>query len=296
MKKLIYLISILTLLLIATACTPTPDPVPIPPLEPTPTATIAPEETPEPEEEPQALPALDLVGRWAHVEFTISETIDGEETPGTVYDWLNMWLEIREDNTFLWVAYGTIEGSLVQTGEHSFSATNLAAHSEGETWYPEEDQWLEYFPQTGLIRYTRFNPYGMFYMHDYFAPDVIADVRVQVATEELLNQFAAFHEFIEFDEPGYQRILITTDRVLRDFHFISISMEEFADGELALMAEEFLYTVAEVTPDMPFVVTWMDQGTIPHRGISFRDENGQMRGFTINLSGYDGSIILGDLW
>lgn len=91
---------------------------------------------------------LDIVGLWEH-----------HPTEGTdiaYADWLTFTIEIRNDYTFTWSAYGALSGSLTYIGNYSFVAANLVASSEGQTWYPEEDEvTISYDPDSGLLSFTR---------------------------------------------------------------------------------------------------------------------------------------------
>lgn len=124
-------------------------------------------------------------------------------------------------------------------------------------------------------------------------PPIIEEVEISidVLKDELLDKYASFEEFIEFDDEGFQRIIITTNVLVKDFKFIEIGFEE-RDSNIVLLEDKVLYSLEELSPEKPFLVTWMDQGTIPHRGISFVDESNEVRNFYITMSGEDGSLLL----
>ena len=108
-------------------------------------------------------------------------------------------------------------------------------------------------------------------------------VSARMATAELLDEYDSFVEFIEFEDfegEEHPRLLIVSNALLHDFRFIEVG---FDDEDFIIYERESLFTAEEISPDMPFVVTWINWGTLPHRGISFTDENGNVRNFTINL-------------
>ena len=121
-----------------------------------------------------------------------------------------------------------------------------------------------------------------------------AEIQAEFATDELLAQFGSYHEFIEPGEEGSPKIILMTNIPVRDFHFVEIVVEIDDDFNIDFYADTVLYTVDELTPDEPFVVTWLNRDEFPHRGISFVDETGLTRFFTIGMGG-DGSVWLTEL-
>ena len=113
-------------------------------------------------------------------------------------------------------------------------------------------------------------------------------VSVDCATNELINKYDAVEEF---DEAGDQKIILTTNLAVKNFRFIEIGYQE-EDGSIKFFENKALFSLDEFLPNKPFVVTWMEQGAIPHRGVAFDDENGATRHFYLSMSGEDGSVLL----
>ena len=109
-------------------------------------------------------------------------------------------------------------------------------------------------------------------------------------SDAFLSQYTSFETFVEFDDKDYQRIYITTNITVKDFKFIEIEFDP--DSDHFFREKGVLYSLGKLLPDKPFVVTWMGWGTMPHRGITFVDENNVKRYFTIHDSGYDGSLLI----
>jgi len=119
------------------------------------------------------------------------------------------------------------------------------------------------------------------------------NIQIAFAADELPYQFESFHEFIHVEEAVY--MIIWTDTPVTDFDFIWISnsfdladwdVEE--DTELFFFVEEIIYSVGELTPEMPFKLrTWGDWGPLPRIGVSFVDTNGITRYFSIQQSMMD---------
>ncbi len=122
-----------------------------------------------------------------------------------------------------------------------------------------------------------------------------AAIEITPATDELLAQYASCDEIdASWDEYGV-KLLLTTDRTLRDFNLFSLIWDEAA-GKLVVPAEgSELYRaaeLAELTPDKPLVVWVSFPGVFPTVGFSFTDADGAFKSFHIIQSGEDGSVLL----
>ena len=126
-------------------------------------------------------------------------------------------------------------------------------------------------------------------------PELAEEVHltVELATDENLSIYDSFAEFIEFDDEDYQKIILATNIPVKDFKFIEVGFEE-VDGDVVFLEKDVLYLLEELTAEEPFLVTWMEWGSIPHRGISFIDETDTTRYFYLGMSGEDGSLYLAE--
>jgi len=119
--------------------------------------------------------------------------------------------------------------------------------------------------------------------------------RIDLA-EELIPEYASYIEFIEFEEfdgEPHQRIAIAPYQIpMRDFRWIEIGLDDEAeDWRFMFYERSVIYEAGDIEPRTLFVVTWMNWGTLPHRGISFVDPFGVRRYFTLNTNNaypYDG--------
>ena len=107
-------------------------------------------------------------------------------------------------------------------------------------------------------------------------------------TEEFYNKYNTFDEFIDFSAPGYNKIYIRTNITIKDFKYIEAAYEP----NIGLVEISVLYSQDELSPEKPFVVTWMQPGTLPNRGITFVDENNMERKFFVHASGFDDSLLI----
>ena len=117
-------------------------------------------------------------------------------------------------------------------------------------------------------------------------------VRAQWAAES--SQFLPdCDEYVADDSEPQSEILFTAESDTADFTLLTLTLDEAAleAGEFAFSAEE-LYVYGTLTPECPLLVRLTFTGTIPRYGISFTDENGEVRRFALDVSGMDGSLLL----
>ncbi|MCL2545867.1 MAG: hypothetical protein FWE06_01565 [Oscillospiraceae bacterium] len=117
-------------------------------------------------------------------------------------------------------------------------------------------------------------------------------------TESLLLSYDSFVEFADpradSAQPDINPTVIATSSTVSMFRYIEILFTH--DDYVRLYDAGTLYTLDYLTPETPFVVHGIPWSTIPQRGISFVDESGIARYFTVSLSGYDGAIVLVEFW
>lgn len=123
---------------------------------------------------------------------------------------------------------------------------------------------------------------------------VKAIVSIDYASEELLSKTDAFDKFVD-DSSKYQvKVVFTSNIPVREFRYVELSFRDAGQGDNAINFDilKDLYHVDELTPQRPLVVTMLLDGVIPNRGISYVDESGTTRYFTISMSGKDNSLLL----
>jgi len=100
-------------------------------------------------------------------------------------------------------------------------------------------------------------------------------ISIYSATDELL---AGYDEYLDLSwvEEGQMRLAFTSSVLVRNFSIIELSYE---DSELypgrAIIAQK------ELLPSRPLIVSWLEQGAVSNRGISFVDEGGVTRYFVL---------------
>ena len=112
-------------------------------------------------------------------------------------------------------------------------------------------------------------------------------ISVSLAPDEVSDGYDFFEdEYYLGYEPEPQKIMFSTNVVAKDFKFLAIAWRE--GNQYANFYETTeLYSLDELSPEKPLVATWLNLGTMPHRGISFVDENNITRYFYITLNQAD---------
>ena len=102
-----------------------------------------------------------------------------------------------------------------------------------------------------------------------------------------------------YDGPDSCCILFTTDSRVTDFTLLDLFVEDFTQtGAFIFSAtpveldEERDSLPSVMTPDTPVAVQLIFPGDLPAYGISYVDAGGDLRRFAIDVSGYDGSVLL----
>ncbi|MCL2433568.1 MAG: hypothetical protein FWD16_03505 [Clostridia bacterium] len=114
-------------------------------------------------------------------------------------------------------------------------------------------------------------------------------IRIDFATEENLEGYEGFDEFVEA-ESGDRRAFFAQGYV-RDFALIEIDYTE-ADGDFQFFESKVLYEQPMLLPVRPFVAETFWSETIPTHGIRFVDENGATRYFWLSESGENGKLFM----
>jgi len=109
-------------------------------------------------------------------------------------------------------------------------------------------------------------------------------VSARLATDELLNGYRDYLD-LSWVEEGDLRVAFTSNMRFMNFRVVTLGYDDglYVSGEVIVQKELF--------PGRPIVVTWPEQGDVPHRGISFVDENDETRYFVLETAG-DGFLLV----
>lgn len=123
-----------------------------------------------------------------------------------------------------------------------------------------------------------------------------AVVSLDYATEALLGDKNAYEEFVDSSSEYEVKGVFTANTTVRQFKYVELSYNDTtaADTKISFHVEKVLYSADVLSPEKPLVVTMELEGAIPNRGITYLDENGTERFFTISMSGQDASLLLSE--
>ena len=133
-------------------------------------------------------------------------------------------------------------------------------------WNLEDEALLTYHPESSLLQYTFFCTYSKMPVHHFFTRTIPLEtnLRIEFATQERLNQLTSYYEFIESEEAGGERLVITTDRTIWD---VTFRASHFGQAGTSLF-------IKKLTPETGLVITGMDWYAMDYREILFTDANG----------------------
>lgn len=115
------------------------------------------------------------------------------------------------------------------------------------------------------------------------AETTLGKIHIGAATEENIGQYSSVLKYVQ-DEDGAS-IIIRTDEPLKDFAFITVNFKEVGNA-LIYSVGKILFSAQELTPEKPFVVKMLFIGDVaPSYGISYTDNNGAKKYYTLNLDG-----------
>ena len=114
-----------------------------------------------------------------------------------------------------------------------------------------------------------------------------APIQVRFADEKTLNG-GKYEEFIADDSEHMVKLLFIADEVLTNVQFSLLAPGDTSAYDVT----ETLYTMDQMTPDMPFVAGVVFYGDMTSYGISFTDAEGQEHHFATYISGRNGSLVL----
>lgn len=126
-------------------------------------------------------------------------------------------------------------------------------------------------------------------------PAVKQNTRVQAAyAEDVLIKYADYDTFDTkvgaLDEKV--KVAFMGKGQVRDFKLLSLTLDDVTEDGEPIYGIAEIYAAEQLQANHPLVVDMLFMGSIPNYGISYLDQDGVMRYFTVEMSGYDGSILL----
>ena len=105
--------------------------------------------------------------------------------------------------------------------------------------------------------------------------------------DAFLSGFDTVHEvtYQQWEADWYNTIILWSDTPLRDFYIVSLAVGEDVDDKMGIFAQELIFSTEELLTSHAIVLNVaFAHYLLPHGGLIFTDENGDMRRMFINES------------
>lgn len=150
----------------------------------------------------------------------------------------------------------------------------------------EEDFWNFYAGLEDCFSTIEFTPFS--------ADSESASVDV-VWADDVMAQYDDYTEYVADSSEYEAKVAFVAASKVTDFKVLSLELVDFKeDGTIKFDSKE-IYSQDELGKDVPLIVTMTFVGEIPNYGISYVDENGETKKYSIGISGYDGLLFLDEI-
>jgi hypothetical protein len=109
-------------------------------------------------------------------------------------------------------------------------------------------------------------------------------IDVSYVDESFFKKYTTYESFIENED--HPRIAFTSNVPVKDFSWLSLSINFDDNDELFYEIDKVLYSLKELHPQKPFVATWVEVGIMSCFGFSYRDKDGQIKYFVGRVGNY----------
>jgi hypothetical protein len=114
-----------------------------------------------------------------------------------------------------------------------------------------------------------------------------APISANFAEDRLLSS-GNYHHYLSDTSEYAVKITFYAYETLKNVTFFSMELTE------TMEKDEDLYSIPELTPEMPFVAAAAFPGDMTTYGISFTDQNGTAHCYTVSISGRNGTLVLSE--
>lgn len=112
-------------------------------------------------------------------------------------------------------------------------------------------------------------------------------IDISYADEDFFKKYTDYDSFIENEEYAH-KIAFIPNVPVKDFSWLSISIDYDDNDEIVWDIGEELYSLKELHPQKPLVVSWVEVGIMSVFGFSYRDKDGQKKYFMGGVGNYGG--------
>lgn len=127
-----------------------------------------------------------------------------------------------------------------------------------------------------------------------YLPSDYAGQAVEVSWKDEAGEIGEYDTADVDSSENAVEIVFTCARPVKDFKVLALTLKDVDENGNADFDVEEKYSADELNPGRPLVVTTVFYGDIPNNGISFTDNDGNTKRYTVSVSGMDGSLILAE--
>ncbi len=118
------------------------------------------------------------------------------------------------------------------------------------------------------------------------------ELRIELASDELLEQANAYDEYIAHDSEYQSKVVLTARIDLREFKIVSLEGVDEEGQDFQFRISEELYLPGTLSPEKPLVIGLELPETIPDLGVCYLDGSGAEKVCALSDSGLDGTPLL----
>ena len=104
--------------------------------------------------------------------------------------------------------------------------------------------------------------------------------------------YQSHDEYMLSEEDGAAKVAFFAQKPLKNFRVLNLEFVDADEDGNVLFQTKSMYQQKELMPDCPLVVQGVFYGSILNWGVSYEDETGEVRTYSVSVSGMDGSIVL----
>ena len=104
--------------------------------------------------------------------------------------------------------------------------------------------------------------------------------------------YQSHDEYVLSEEESAAKVAFFAQKPLKNFRVLNLEFVDADEDGNVLFRAKSMYQQKELMPDCPLVVQGVFYGSIPNWGVSYEDETGEVRTYSVSVSGMDGSIVL----
>lgn len=188
-----------------------------------------------------------------------------------------------------WFTYDQENGDAVQL-QHYYNTSGAWDPAASEQISADEFQSAEakLEKKIAMLPLTPFSQYESENVDPMGVPAVLRGAWSDLFVEG----YEGYDEYMLSEEESAAKVAFFAQKPLKNFRVLKLTfVDADEDGNVRFKTKR-MYKQKELMPDCPLVVQADFYGSIPNWGVSYEDETGKIRTYSVSISGMDGSVVL----